>query len=334
MIQNDWTTEEIEILRKDYPNGGSKAVIGRINHPLTSIHCKASALGIKVAKEQLGYHARNTEDLSHLLNLSNLCFIYLLGFLWADGTVGKSTYVIRLKISAVDFHEIEPFIMPLCKTWRYREWWDKNPNHAVQSILEINHKEFWDFLVQHEYIFKSGGSARSILAAIPKELRHYWWRGYIDGDGGYTDSGNNKRLTIASCHDQNWDFLDDLCAQLDIGYRLAVRSEGKSRNSYVIFENETYFRKITDYIYQGAVFGLSRKFNAYTNYILYKIHARLNKTSIYRGVCLMKNGKWASQIYKGRPYRAYFDVEEDAAKHYDAKAIELFGDKAVLNFPQ
>lgn len=58
--------------------------------------------------------------------------------------------------------------------------------------------------------------------------------------------------------------------------------------------------------------------------------------SRYRGARKELNSKnWGAMITcKGkRIYLGSYPTEEDAAKAYDAKAIELFGEFAVLNFP-
>jgi hypothetical protein len=45
-------------------------------------------------------------------------------------------------------------------------------------------------------------------------------------------------------------------------------------------------------------------------------------------------GRWAARIKatKGRIFLGYFDTKEEATRAYDAKAIELFGEFACLNF--
>lgn len=60
-----------------------------------------------------------------------------------------------------------------------------------------------------------------------------------------------------------------------------------------------------------------------------------NKTSIYKGVRFYKRtNKWVSQIKINQKYNhiGFFTSEIEAAKAYDNKAIELFGEFANLNF--
>jgi AP2 domain len=64
-------------------------------------------------------------------------------------------------------------------------------------------------------------------------------------------------------------------------------------------------------------------------------------SSQYKGVTKIKlrSGtiRWRARIYHGGPQYVHlgdFATEEDAARAYDAKAHELFGEYAKLNFPR
>jgi hypothetical protein len=64
---------------------------------------------------------------------------------------------------------------------------------------------------------------------------------------------------------------------------------------------------------------------------------RGNFTSQYKGVHFNKAmGRWEARlVYNGKDIPlGYFDDEASAAKAYDAKAAELFGEYAALNFPE
>ena len=60
-----------------------------------------------------------------------------------------------------------------------------------------------------------------------------------------------------------------------------------------------------------------------------------NNTSGYKGVDFNR-GKWRARIREGgvRYFLGYFETAEDAARAYDTKAHELFGEFASLNFPE
>lgn len=68
-----------------------------------------------------------------------------------------------------------------------------------------------------------------------------------------------------------------------------------------------------------------------------RTHRGKSTTSLYKGVSWDKRrNRWVSSIghnYK-RIYLGCFDLAEDAARAYDAKAKELYGEYAYQNFPR
>jgi hypothetical protein len=66
-------------------------------------------------------------------------------------------------------------------------------------------------------------------------------------------------------------------------------------------------------------------------------HKKSNNTSGYKGVIwFIKRNKWMGRIQtKGKlTILGYYNTKEEAAKAYDEKAKELFGEFAKLNFPR
>lgn len=330
---NYWTEEEYQILKEHYPQLSAVGVAKLLGRPVSSVHTKAWKLGIKTDKNGPNYRHQNREDLSHIFRLDDPFVVYFLGFLWADGTISKKTSNVRLKIVKPDFDKIKDRVMMIAKSWRFREENDGNPNHKTQSVLEINHKGLHAFLKSNDYDIKSGASPDKILTIIPEVLRHYWWRGYFDGDGCMVFDGATVRASIASCRKQDWNFAEVLSSQFGIPFRLALRDNYRGASgSSIHFEGEVAVTKFMNYILQGEPFGLSRKYDVYHGYVEHKKTVRPNKTSQYRGVCLSK-GKWLMQIYKGKHTMKVCETELEAAQEYDRLAKILFGDKAYLNFP-
>ena len=77
-------------------------------------------------------------------------------------------------------------------------------------------------------------------------------------------------------------------------------------------------------------------FDGYRSKSLQGINFNVPKTSQYVGVHFSKAGKkWVTILNhrKREYYLGYHDTEEEAALVYDKKALELYGEKAKVNFP-
>lgn len=71
------------------------------------------------------------------------------------------------------------------------------------------------------------------------------------------------------------------------------------------------------------------------DYIETDKYKNAKRSSKYKGVCKHKLGWQAYTTYESKSIHiGIFKVEEDAARAYDKKMLELWGDSAKLNFPK
>jgi hypothetical protein len=207
-------------------------------------------------------------DPSPFLNITSPSVAYFLGMFWADGNIfGKNNQNrMSLEILTSDYKQIEQCVL---STGRWRIY-DRRQGRT--KFVNANNRTLFEYLKDHNYHTKSHKGFPTILDKIPDKLKHYWYRGYFDGDGTviFNPSAYRKCMKIAGPHDNNWSFLTDLCGQLDI-HDYKIRKETKKllsgnvgRNSCFIFENYDNIFKFGEYIYQDYdQVGLFRKYDKY-----------------------------------------------------------------------
>jgi hypothetical protein len=266
-MKNNWTSEEITFLTKNYPLYGKKYCATKLNREGSSVYKKANRLKLKVNLEvklfnnKLAQEKYQNERMSDDFNVNIDQFIdikkpevaYILGFLWADGYVIRNE--IRLEILKDDLDAIKPILDSIGKwTYSYRD----RDGCRTSGRATTSNKKLKEVLVKNDYDKKSYMSADKILSIIPMELKHYFFRGLIDGDGCIYSNKNKKTISISGSHKQNWFFINNLCNELNISsytYRY-IRLTG----SYSTIEiNGNNAITLGEYIYKDYLFGLKRK---------------------------------------------------------------------------
>jgi hypothetical protein len=174
------------------------------------------------------------------------------------------------------------------------------------------------------------------MAAIPENLRHYWWRGYFDGDGWFTISKNAGVAGICSCSGQDWMFFQNLVDKLEFTIFQQDEVKESGRVSKMLLVNRPAIFKFFNYIYKGESFGLQRKKDKFLDFTRRYEEMRSKRVNKYIGVtnnngryciAIMNNGVYTRESYDSNAFS-----EEYVAKRYDELVKKIKGNKALTNF--
>ena len=170
-----------------------------------------------------------------------------------------------------DIDELKPHLEKIGK------WYYYNRKQLIKSWkpctnVITNNKRIFSFLIENNYDKKSQISACKILSKIPDNLKHYWFRGLVDGDGCFYYYEPKKgsilrQFTVASTYEQDWGYLYDLCVGLNIKFNINKKISNKG-HSYSEFRitNKVGIIAIGNYIYKDFdkdQLGLNRKYEKF-----------------------------------------------------------------------
>lgn len=278
-MKQSFTQEELEFLFSEYPTKGIKYCAEFLNRTEISIQRKVSKLKLKInnesKKERLKHTNvnRNYYTKKHNVNeelffkISEPIVAYFLGLLWSDGHIiskglGKENSI-KIEAKKSDLIEIIDTISIMGK-WTIST--RSRPGRQEQMLICTSNRILVDFLVEHGYLNKKIESADKILSKIPDDLKHYFFRGLSDGDGCFYINEKNKcfQYTIHSTYEQDWVFVESLFNELEIKYNIIRTNRLNSKASTIRATNKKDIIKFGNYIYQGSLFGYSRKYQKFT----------------------------------------------------------------------
>jgi len=200
---------------------------------------------------------------------------YILGLLWADGHVNPKTNEIRISALSKDIITYLPIFQ---KTGIWLDFWNnkkqKTRNNKPQGTLTCSNKNLKKFLTECNYTPHNTNST-NIVSVIPKCLQHYWYRGFVDGDGCWTYSKTsrtlpsgklntfyNRKFTITGPKEQDWNFFETLLKKLNINYKIN-RYRKSNKYSHLTVTGKENFLKLGNYLYktfEKDKIGLPRKY--------------------------------------------------------------------------
>lgn len=253
----NWTAKEIALLRSQYPVHGPKNLASAFGRPWGSIYCKSRKLGIKVLLEHKYDRNFLTNDVSAFITCRTPQVAYLLGLCWADGHLRKVNsrcrgYILSLALKTEDFETVRPVIMRSSPFWKiYTE--------KARTTALITSRELHQYLARMDFFNKSISSPSKLLNNIPIGIRHYFWRGFFDGDGYISCKPSAKTVIICGHIRQNWkDWVLLLRGQRITNSIQRVRTPS-GNCSRLRISRILDIASLGKYLLAGKQFGLSRK---------------------------------------------------------------------------
>jgi hypothetical protein len=267
-----WTVEEIEFLKEFYPIKGCSYCAEKLGRTKGAVatRCRLNNiyanLDTRITNHKISYNKfqenRSNDtfnvNVEQFLDIKKPDITYFLGFLWADGYIVRNE--IRLEIVKDDMDNIKN-ILDVIGKWNYQVRNRKDRQTITRA--STNNKRLYNFLCEHDYNKKSIVSADKILSKIPDNLKHYFFRGFVDGDGCISPEKLN--ITMSGSYNQSWDFIINLAKQLNIKCYDYRRNTERGNYSIIDF-NGVNSKLLGDYLYDNVEvdnIGLTRKRNKY-----------------------------------------------------------------------
>jgi hypothetical protein len=204
------------------------------------------------------------------INNFNQESVYILGLLWAYGHICKNTNSITIECVKDDINYFYPIFQ---KTGDFNLYERQRPNRRLQGTINGCSLKLSNFLKENDYTNKSSTSPCKIISKIPKNLLHYFYLGWSDGDGCFYHSKtlNSIQFIISGSYDQDWSSIISLCEQLNIQYRIDkfITKKTHKYSRFLINKNNDILI-FGEYIYNNSTLGLIRKrekFNSIKNYV-------------------------------------------------------------------
>jgi hypothetical protein len=189
---------------------------------------------------------------------------YILGLLWADGYVSKTTNSINLQCLKEDVDYFYPIFQT---TGQYNLYHKKQSlNNKISGTINCSSMHLHSFLKENDYFTKSTSSHKKILSTLPQHLQSYFLLGLSDGDGCFYINMKHKlfQWTITSTYEQEWNSIEEIFSKLNLKYRINKVKNGDGGYSQFQINGPQNLLKLGEFLYKGEL-GLKRKRDKFEN---------------------------------------------------------------------
>ncbi|MBV6513863.1 MAG: hypothetical protein FMNOHCHN_03419 [Ignavibacteriaceae bacterium] len=253
-----YTKEEEKFILENYKTLSVTKIASILNRKVPAIIIKARRLGL--ARKGYFDYESNFNLGESLLNPK---FIYLLGFIWADGhlTRERKRFGLAIELKSTDgesLKELFSSIVPM----RYRLY-EKKDGYKT-SAFYCRNKELCSFLGENDYCIKSFCEPTKILSKIKQDFHIFFWKGFFDGDGSISPNGRHRLVSFYGPYDYKWEELTNFFSKLEISAKIRKTIGVYGNNSQFYFCRGHWVEKFFKLIYpNGYDFGLKRKYDKF-----------------------------------------------------------------------
>ena len=282
MARQKFTKEQTDFIRINYPIHGSIYCANILKIDAHKIYRKAERLKIYLTPEgkKETYSARyekNFPQINH--DVSGKLFsewpdiwVYLLGFIWADGHLEKKSFRIRMTIQREDADHIINHIKnnEYLNFIKFRYINKRQETWKNMVCFSFSNKKIYNILKNLNYVEKSIKEPL-ILDILPPNKIPLWILGIFDGDGCISQSNKElqtndhiypAKISISGSYNFNWNKIIDILSLYDITHiRSAKITSDKGHKSSSLFIHKINdVVKFINLIYENKNIGLPRKY--------------------------------------------------------------------------
>jgi hypothetical protein len=285
-MRNIITEKQIEFIKINYPNKGSKYCVENLNLSKSTISTIARRIGVRVNEDvKIKNMSKEIIDINDYLSIDDPKIAYILGLIWTDGTVifsnNKSKTPI-IKHTCVEYDSLSSDIIFKSLNWRnFKSNNDRSIGKNRMSTNWISNRELGEYLIKNGYRDKNNGTF--IYSSFDKYISHFL-RGIFDGDGCITISESNLKykqtaIYFSSSSNQNWDYLCHILDKIHVKYKIRKNIDKLGESSQIYINESVSIYNLCEFMYKDSTnIRLERKYNKYLSFIDYKkIYKRNNK---------------------------------------------------------
>lgn len=255
---------KIEDILELHNVGFSAIEIGlELNCSLSNVSKRLKKLGIKSLRTSNKKWARkNRYKIEELFfeKINNEQKAYVLGLMYADGSVSKDSFYLKMKDEEILLKVKE--VLKAEQPVKYKVY-----NGYYSYILSIcSHKMINDLIDKGCFINKTYNLKFPTEEQVPKELVNHFIRGFFDGDGhlGVTDNISTCRFDITSAATE---FLSNLRQVLrEIALTNGSLSKETNSNTWHLRFSGKQVNQILNWLYKDATIFMQRKYSKFQVY--------------------------------------------------------------------